>query len=249
MQSPIRRPSKIIAVHLSFRSRAAERGKLPAHPSYFLKAPNAMATSGLLERPAGTHLLGFEGEIALIIGKRAVDIHPADGWDHVAALTASNDFGVYDMRESDAGANVRSKGADGFLPIGPELIDARKVDPDNLRVRTWLNDELVQDATTADLLFDFPSIVADLSQTLTLEEDDIILTGTPAGASVAVPGDVVQVEVDVPNDRTLSSGRLVTTIVEGTRGYRIGAQPRTDATLETMAWGAFRPSADSGPRA
>ncbi|MFC0534180.1 fumarylacetoacetate hydrolase family protein [Phytohabitans kaempferiae] len=234
MELAVRRPSKIVAVHLNYRSRAAQRGKVPDFPSYFLKPPSALAPPGVLARPAGTSLLGFEGEIALVIGTRAAGVKPADGWSHVAAVTAANDFGVYDMRAADGGSNVRSKGADGFLPIGPELIDARQVDPAGLRLRTWLNGSLAQEATTADLLFDFGYLVADLSQTLTLEPDDIILTGTPAGASVAVPGDLVEVEVDAGS---LTSGRLTTRIAEGARGYRIGAQPATDPEVARLAWG------------
>nr|MDT0662568.1 fumarylacetoacetate hydrolase family protein [Micromonospora sp. DSM 115978] len=238
-QSPVGQPSKIIAVHLNYRSRAAERGKSPDSPSYFFKPPNALASSGTLHRPAGTSLLGFEGEIALVVGNRAAGVEPADGWAHVAAVTAANDFGVYDLRDADGGSNVRSKGADGFLPLGPALIDARRVSPDRLRVRTWLNGALVQSATTDELLFDLGYLIADLSQTLTLEPGDIILSGTPAGASVAVPGDVVEVEVDAPTEaEPVSSGRLRTVIAAGSRGYRFGARPRTDATLERLAWGA-----------
>lgn len=216
---------------------------MPQSPSYFLKAPNALSASGVLERPAGTGLLGFEGEIALIIGAPAASVDPDDGWAHVAAVTAANDFGVYEMRDADGGSNVRSKGADGFLPIGPKLIDASHVSPDRLRVRTWLNGVLVQDAMTDEVLFDFGFLIADLSQTLTLETGDIILTGTPAGASVAVPGDEVEVEVDAPDDpEPLSSGRLVTRISQGSRGYRIGASPKADAVLERLAWGETRAS-------
>lgn len=234
MELAVRRPSKIVAVHLNYRSRAAQRGKVPRFPSYFFKPPSALAPPGVLERPAGTELLGFEGEIALVVGTRAVAVAPGDGWRHVAAVTAANDFGVYDLRAADAGSNVRSKGADGFLPIGPALLGARDVAPDGLRLRTWLNGDLVQQASSADLLFDFGFLVADLSQTLTLEPGDIVLTGTPAGASVAVPGDLVEVEVDAG---ALTSGRLATRIAEGARGYRIGARPATDPELARLAWG------------
>ena len=97
---------------------------------------------------------------------------------------------MYDLRYADKGSNLRSKGGDGFTPVGPALIPADAVDPAELRIRTWHNGQLVQDDTTEDLLFPFARLVADLSQLLTLEEGDIILTGTPAGASVAKPGDV-----------------------------------------------------------
>src|SRR5690606_37122072 len=96
-------------------------------------------------------------------------------------------------------SNVRSKGGDGFTPLGPEVLPADSVDPGALRVRTWLNGVLVQEDTTDGLLFPFGQLVADLSQLMTLEKGDVILTGTPAGSSVAQPGDVVEVEVDSPS--------------------------------------------------
>ena len=212
-------PGKIIAVHLNYPSRAAQRGRTPAQPSYFLKPSSSLAASGdTLERPAGTELLAFEGEIALVIGEPARRVSPDDGWKHVASVTAANDFGLYDLRAADKGSNVRSKGGDGFTPLGPHLIDAASVDPAALRVRTWVNGELVQEDTSDTLLFPFGRLVADLSQLLTLETGDVILTGTPAGSSVVVPGDVVEVEVDAPDAAGApSSGRLVD---DDHRGHR-----------------------------
>lgn len=189
--APGARPGKVIAVHLSYASRARQRGVRPAAPSYFLKPTSSLAaTGGEVERPAGAELLAFEGEIALVIGAPARHVAVDRAWAHVAAVTAANDLGVYDLRWADKGSNVRSKGRDGYTPLGPELIDARDVAPDALRVRTWVNGALVQEDTTgADaLLFPLTQIVADLSQHLTLETGDVILTGTPAGSSVLVPG-------------------------------------------------------------
>lgn len=113
-------------------------------------------------------------------------------------MTAGNDFGLYDLRANDKGSNVRSKGGDGFTPLGPALIDARDVDPDAVRVRTWVNGALAQDDTSAGMFFSLTQLVADLSQHFTLNPGDVILTGTPAGSSVVRPGDVVEVEVDAP---------------------------------------------------
>jgi 5-oxopent-3-ene-1,2,5-tricarboxylate decarboxylase/2-hydroxyhepta-2,4-diene-1,7-dioate isomerase len=105
-----RAPGKIVAVHASYRSRAAERGTMPAWPSYFLKPSSSLAESGdPVARPPGCELLAFEGEVALVIGRRARRISPTDGWDHVDKITAANDFGVYDLRYADRGSNVRSK--------------------------------------------------------------------------------------------------------------------------------------------
>ncbi|MBX3194074.1 MAG: fumarylacetoacetate hydrolase family protein [Microbacteriaceae bacterium] len=234
----ITRPGKILAVHLNYRSRAQQRGRVPAHPSYFLKPSSSVAASGdALERPEGTELLAFEGEIALVIGEPARRVSPEQGWSHVAAVTAANDFGVYDLRAADRGSNVRSKGGDGFTPLGPTLIPAASVDPDRLRVRTWVDGELVQDDTTDGLLFPFGQLVADLSQLMTLETGDVILTGTPAGSSVVAPGATVEVEVDVPGGP--STGRLVTPVVQGTAPFGdFGSRPATDDTQRAEAWGS-----------
>ena len=230
---------KVIAVHINYPSRAAQRGRTPAQPSYFLKPSSSLSLSGsAVERPAGCELLGYEGEIALVIGKAARRVEIEDAWSHVAAVTASNDLGVYDLRYADKGSNLRSKGGDGFTPVGPALIPADAVDPANLRIRTWHNGELVQDDTTEDLLFPFGRLVADLSQLLTLEEGDIILTGTPAGASVAKPGDVLEVEVGTV-DGGLTTGRLVTTVEEGTTAFAdFGAQPKADDLQREEAYGS-----------
>lgn len=235
------RPGKIIAVHLSYSSRADQRGRRPAAPSYFLKASSSVAaTGGTIARPAGTELLAFEGEIALVIGEPARRVALADAWDHVGWVTAANDLGLYDLRGNDKGSNVRSKSGEGFTPLGPDLIDARTVDPAALRVRTWVNGELRQDDTTAGLMFPLAQFVADLSQHLTLERGDIILTGTPAGSSVIVPGDVVEVEVDAPASGA-SSGRLVTTVIDGPDvafDVGIGSLPTVDDTQREEAWGS-----------
>ncbi|MEO8907534.1 MAG: fumarylacetoacetate hydrolase family protein [Microbacteriaceae bacterium] len=239
----LRTPGKIIAVHLNYRSRAAQRGRTPTQPSYFLKPASSVAASGAtLERPAGTELLAFEGEIALIIGRTTRRVGPDDGWAAVSGITAANDFGVYDFRTADKGSNLRSKGGDGFTPLGPVAIPAHGLDPAALRVRTWVNDALVQDDTTDGLLFSFGRLVADLSQLLTLEPGDVILTGTPAGSSVVQPGDVVEVEVDAPTaPGAPSTGRLRTTITQGTVPFGdFGAQPSVDDTQRAEAWGSAR---------
>ena len=235
-----RTPGKVVAVHVSYRSRAAERGVMPAWPSYFLKPSSSLAGSGdPVVRPPGCELLAFEGEVALVIGRRARRVSRADAWDCVSALTAANDFGVYDLRYADRGSNLRSKGIDGFTPVGPGLIDARAVDLAALRLRAWLNGELAQDAWPAlDMLFGFDDIVADLSRLLTLEPGDLILTGTPTGSTVVQPGDVVEVEVSAEQH---SSGRLRSPIVEAE--YRLappGAMPRAGDAERAAAYGAAR---------
>ncbi|MFF9349336.1 fumarylacetoacetate hydrolase family protein [Streptomyces sp. NPDC014734] len=231
-------PSKIIAVHLNYPCRAKERGRVPDRPSYFLKPPSSLSGTGdALVRPAGCELMSFEGEIALVIGRRAHRVTPERGWSHVAWVTAANDAGVYDLRYADHGSNLRSKGADGFTPLGPRLLDATRLDPAALRLRTWVNDELVQDADTGTLLFPFGTLIADLSRLVTLEPGDVILTGTPAGASVVVPGDVVEVEVR-GRDGEPSGGRLRNTVTDAAHDLaEWGAMPRVDAALRADARG------------
>jgi regulator of RNase E activity RraA/2-keto-4-pentenoate hydratase/2-oxohepta-3-ene-1,7-dioic acid hydratase in catechol pathway len=238
-----RPPSKIIAVHLSYRSRAMERGRLPRWPSYFLKPPSTLAADGEpVLRPPGCELLAFEGEVALVIGTRTGRVSPGDAWDHVRWVTAANDFGVYDLRYADNGSNLRSKGIDGFTPLGPGLLDARAVDPERVRLRTWVNGELAQDAVSGDdLLFSFADIVADVSRLTTLEPGDVILTGTPTGSTVVRPGDVVEVEVtaDTPDGGSVATGRLRSPIEEA--GYDLsppGAMPAPDDAQREAAYGA-----------
>jgi 2-keto-4-pentenoate hydratase/2-oxohepta-3-ene-1,7-dioic acid hydratase in catechol pathway/regulator of RNase E activity RraA len=238
-------PSKIVAVHSSYRSRAMERGSLPAWPSYFLKPPSTLAADGdPVLRPPGCELLAFEGEVALIIGTRAIRVTPAAAWEHVGWVTAANDFGVHDLRYADKGSNVRSKGVAGFTPLGPRRLDARAVDPAGITIRTWVNGHLVQDSGAGDLLFGLADIVADITRLTTLEPGDVILTGTPAGSTVVAPGDLVEVEVSAGGQ---STGRLRSPIGEAT--YRLaepGAMPRADDAQRAAAHASRAQAATSG---
>lgn len=240
------RPGKIIAVHVAYESRSAQRGKRPAQPSYFLKATSSLAASGdAIERPAGTSLLAFEGEIAIVIGTAARSVSADEAWSYVEGVTASNDFGLYDIKAPDKGSNLRSKSRDGYTPMGPNIIPAAEADPQSLRIRTWVNGEVKQDDGTsaAQLIFPLTQIVADLSQHMTLEPGDVILTGTPAGSSVVAPGDTVEVEVSATSASTgaeLSSGRLVTNVVEGSGEFdpKLGSTPAVTEALQADAWGS-----------
>jgi regulator of RNase E activity RraA/2-keto-4-pentenoate hydratase/2-oxohepta-3-ene-1,7-dioic acid hydratase in catechol pathway len=244
-------PSKIIAVHVSYRSRAMERGSLPPWPSYFLKPPSTLAADGdPVRRPPWCELLAFEGEVALVIGTRAARVPAAAAWSHVRWVTAANDFGVYDLRYADRGSNLRSKGVDGFTPLGPALLDARDIDPERITLRTWVNGELAQDAISGDdLLFSFADIVADVSRLTTLEPGDVILTGTPTGSTVVQPGDLVEVEVSAVvahgaagsggSGTVLSTGRLRSPIAEA--DYELtppGAMPSADDAQREAAYGS-----------
>ena len=243
------RPGKVIAVHLNYRSRAEQRGRFPSFPSYFLKPATSVAGSGSIERPVGAELLAFEGEIALVIGRPARRVDPEQARAAIAAVTAANDFGLYDLRGADKGSNLRSKGGDGYTPLGPAQLSADGLDLSALRVRTWVNGELVQEDTSDGLLFPFEQLVADLSQLITLEPGDVILTGTPAGSSVVAPGDVVEVEVDAPTvPGSPSTGRLVTTVIQGDVPFLdLGAKPVADDHQRREAWGRTDPPEEPEP--
>ena len=176
-------PTKIVATHLSYRSRCEEykMAAPPQYPSYFLKPLNTISTDGAeVVRPRGCRFLNYEGEIALVIGKRAHGVSQDEALDHVAGYTVANDFGVHDFRHIDRGSMLRVKGQDGFCPLGSQLVDAADVDPADLTVRTFVNGEQVQEGHTGtDLLFPFAYQVADVSRLITLEPGDILLTGTP----------------------------------------------------------------------
>ena len=239
------RPSKVVAVHLNYRSRAAQRGRTPAHPSYFLKPPSSLAGDGDVVRPAGAELLAFEGEIALVIGTRvaarsrpsAPTATAAIGW-----VAPADDFGAYDFRWVDRGSNLLAKGGDGFTPIGP-FAPAAEVDLGDLRLRTRVNGETAQDDTSAGLVFSFADLIADLARFITLEPGDVILTGTPAGSSTVEPGDVVEVELEgvgVVRSRIVDgagseSGDGSGSRDEGASG--VGAPPRARPIDRAMARG------------
>ncbi|MFB6891481.1 fumarylacetoacetate hydrolase family protein [Kitasatospora sp. NPDC056327] len=239
-------PGKIIAVHLNYRSRAAERGRTPEAPSYFLKPPSSLSWSDRpVVRPAGCELLAFEGEIAVVIGKRAHRVTREEALEHVAGYAAANDFGVYDLKHADLGANLRAKGRDGYTPVGPTLLTG--VDPTRLRLRTWVNGLLVQDASAEELLFPVDLLIADLSRSTTLEPGDIILVGTPAGSTVVQPGDVVEVELE-------DSGRLRNEVVAEESGVtEYGALPKVTEAAREAAYGSVHPprpaagNASAGP--
>ena len=220
-------PSKIVATHLSYRSRCDEyrMASPPKFPSYFLKPPSSVsAHEAQVARPRGCRFLNYEGEIAVVIGRRCRGVSRDDALDHVAGYTVANDFGVHDFRHIDRGSMLRVKGQDGFCPLGPALADATDVDPGALTVRTYVNGELVQEGGTAtDLLFPFDYQIADVSRLITLERGDVLLTGTPANSRPVEPGDVVEVEVE-------GIGRLRNRIVESDRELAdVGARPEVSA--------------------
>lgn len=223
-------PTKIIAMHLNFPSRIVAFGiKDPRWPSYFMKPVSSLAGHrSKVERPRGTQYLNYEGEIALVIGKRAKNVSRENAWDYIAGYSPVIDYGLHDFRTSDAGSMLRVKGQDGFCPLGPTLIPAHEVDPHNMTVRTYVNGKVVQEDNTSTFKFPFDYIIADLSRFITLEPGDIILTGTPANSRPVQPGDIVEVEIE-------GYPRLTTTVVESEVDFAdFGAQPEdSDNARET----------------
>jgi 5-oxopent-3-ene-1,2,5-tricarboxylate decarboxylase/2-hydroxyhepta-2,4-diene-1,7-dioate isomerase len=202
-------PSKIIAVHLTYRSRVDEyAAQVPPAPSYFMKPPTALnGHRGELRRPHGARFLNYEGELAVVIGRRMKGVGIDQALAHVAGYAPANDVGLHDFRHADRGAMLRVKGQDGFLPIGPELVPAGEFDPTDFTLRTHLNGEVVQEATADDLIWGVAYQLADLCRLITLEPGDVVLTGTPANSRPMEPGDVVAVEID-------GLGRIENTVVD-----------------------------------
>lgn len=202
-------PSKILAVHLTYRSRVTEyAARTPPAPSYFMKPPSTLnGHRGEIRRPHGTRFLNYEGELAVIIGRRMKGVHIDDALDHVAGYAPANDVGLHDFRHADRGSMLRVKGQDGFLPLGPEVTPAGEFDPTDFVLQTLLNDELVQEATADDLIWGVAYQLADLSRLITLEPGDVLLTGTPANSRPMAPGDRVAVQIS-------GLGRVQSTVVD-----------------------------------
>jgi 2-keto-4-pentenoate hydratase/2-oxohepta-3-ene-1,7-dioic acid hydratase in catechol pathway len=202
-------PSKIIAVHLTYRSRVEEyAAKIPPAPSYFLKPPSTLnGHRGQIRRPAGTRFLNYEGELAVIIGRRMKGVGIDDVLEYVAGYAPANDVGLHDFRHADRGSMLRVKGQDGFLPLGPELVPADEFDPADFTLRTYLNGEVVQEGSAEDLIWSVAYQLADLCRLITLEPGDVVLTGTPANSRPMEAGDTVAVEIS-------GLGRVENTVVD-----------------------------------
>jgi 5-oxopent-3-ene-1,2,5-tricarboxylate decarboxylase/2-hydroxyhepta-2,4-diene-1,7-dioate isomerase len=190
-------PTKIIATHLTYRSRVEEyAASVPAEPSYFMKPLSTLnGHRGVLRRPRGARFLNYEGEVAAVIGRRMHGVSEAEALGYVAGYAPANDVGLHDFRHADRGSMLRVKGQDGFCPIGPGLTAAADFDPTDFRIRTLVNGAVVQEGTAADLIWPIAYLLADLNRLITLEPGDVVLTGTPANSRPMEPGDTVSVEV------------------------------------------------------
>ncbi|TDD42424.1 fumarylacetoacetate hydrolase family protein [Saccharopolyspora elongata] len=214
------RPGKFLAVGLNYPSHAEEAlekyasiGRhdvaLPTEPNVQIAAGSAVTGHGMpivLPPVAATHV-DFEGEVAIVIGRKAADVDPLEAWQCVAGLTVINDVTARDIqRRAYAGDPVASIGVaksfDTFKPLGPCLVTADEfTEPMDLRLRTWVNGELRQYDRTSNFLYSIPDLIAYVSRYQTLEPGDVIATGSPRGAGQFTerflrPGDVVEIEVE-----------------------------------------------------
>ncbi len=190
------RPTKIIGVGLNYRAHAEEMKKpLPDEPLLFLKPPSALVgPDDPIVRPRGAwREIHYEGELAVVIGKRARRVTRDKARDIIAGFTCMNDVTVRELQRKDV-QYTRAKGFDSFAPCGPRVVSG--IDPSRLRIETRLNGEVRQRSTTADMIFDVPTIIAFVSRVMTLEEGDIITTGTPPGVGPLFAGDIVEVEIE-----------------------------------------------------
>jgi 2-keto-4-pentenoate hydratase/2-oxohepta-3-ene-1,7-dioic acid hydratase in catechol pathway len=198
-------PGKLLGIGLNYRDHAAETGaELPREPLVFAKLTTSLTgPAGDVMRPGYAGELDYEGELAVVIGRRARDVSEADALAHVFGYAVMDDITARD-RQREEPQWIRAKGGDTFAPFGPWVTTADEVpDPQALTIRTWVNDELRQDGRTADMVFGVAALVAWCSASFTLEAGDVITTGTPAGVGVArrppvflQPGDRVRVEID-----------------------------------------------------
>jgi 5-oxopent-3-ene-1,2,5-tricarboxylate decarboxylase/2-hydroxyhepta-2,4-diene-1,7-dioate isomerase len=229
---PPSEPSKIIAVHLNYSSRTEEfMTRLPSSPTYFHKPVTALNShKGAVVRPEGCKWLNYEGEIVIVIGRTCRNISPDQAGDYIAGYTVGNDYGLHDFRDTDAGSMLRVKGSDTLAPVGPGLIT--DWDFRGKRLRTIVNGEVKQDASTDELEWDMNYLVADIARTITLSPGDLLFSGTPANSRTVYPGDVVQVEVE-------GLGTLTNTIVSGPVPIRTdcGAQPTESEEVISTAMG------------
>jgi 5-oxopent-3-ene-1,2,5-tricarboxylate decarboxylase / 2-hydroxyhepta-2,4-diene-1,7-dioate isomerase len=192
-------PGTIFALGLNYADHAKELAfKAPDEPLVFLKGPGSVCGHrGQTRRPRGVTYMHYECELAVVIGKRARGVTKANAYDYVAGYTVANDYAIRDYLENYYRPNFRVKSRDGATPLGPWLVDAADVaDPMNLPLRTLINGRVTQEGNTRDMIFDIPTLIAYLSEFMTLSPGDIILTGTPEGLADVKVGDEVITEIE-----------------------------------------------------
>ena len=195
---------KIVCVGLNYSDHTDESGfEAPKAPLLFGKFANTLCGDGdaiVLPREGGH--VDAEAELAVVIGKVASQVSADAASDAIAGYICANDVSHRDIQFAE-GQWFRGKGFDTFCPLGPRVVLAGDLDPSDLRIQQRLNGELLQDSRTSNLIFDIPYLVSFVSQTITLEPGDLILTGTPVGVGVfrepkvaLRPGDVVEIEIE-----------------------------------------------------
>jgi 2-keto-4-pentenoate hydratase/2-oxohepta-3-ene-1,7-dioic acid hydratase in catechol pathway len=202
-------PSDILCIGINYREHAAESGSpIPQNPVLFIKAGNTLNNPGdAIPIPRRSSMIDYEGELAVIIGKAAKHVPRERALDHVFGYCIANDVSARDwqrQRELGGGQYARGKSFDGFCPLGPWITTKDEVpNPNALRLKTILNGQVMQDHTTADMIFDVPALIESLSSTMTLRPGSVLLTGTPQGVGFArtppvwmKPGDTVAVEIE-----------------------------------------------------
>lgn len=190
-------PSKIVCVGRNYAEHAKELGnEVPREPLLFLKPPSSLIGSGeAIVYPALSQRVDFEGELGVVIGRRARKIAARDASDYILGYTCVNDVTARDLQRKD-GQWTRGKGFDTFCAVGPSLLPKEDADFASMRVRTLVNGEVKQDGALTDMLFSVDDIIAYITAFMTLEPGDLIATGTPPGVGPLEPGWKVQVEIE-----------------------------------------------------
>lgn len=188
-------PGKIVAVGRNYADHAKELGnEVPAEPIIFLKAPSTLLDPNAeIEIPPMSERVDYEGELAIVVGRRARRVRAADWRAHVLGFTCANDVTARDLQKRDV-QFTRGKSFDTFCPLGPSIVTT--LDPADLAVTTRLNGEVKQAGRTADMIFPPAQLFEFITAIMTLEPGDVILTGTPAGVGPMNAGDSVEVEIE-----------------------------------------------------
>jgi 2-keto-4-pentenoate hydratase/2-oxohepta-3-ene-1,7-dioic acid hydratase in catechol pathway len=189
-------PSKIVCVGRNYVEHARELGnEVPAEPLIFLKPPSSLIANGdAIVYPRISKNVHFEGELGVVIGRRARHVPRAEAFDYVRGYTCVNDVTARDIQRKDV-QFTRGKGFDTFCAVGPWVVDRDDLDLSTARVTTRLDGKVKQDAPLTDMIFDVGTVIEFVSQFMTLEPGDLIATGTPPGVGPMLPGSVVEVEI------------------------------------------------------